>query len=85
MFEGMLREYPKRTDLWSIYIDQEIRLGDEDVIRALFERAISLSLPPKKMKFLFKKYLEYEKSVGDEERIESVKRKAMEYVESTLT
>lgn len=84
MFEGILREYPKRTDLWSIYLDQEIRLGDADVIRALFERAISLSLPTKKMKFLFKKYLEYEKSHGDEERIESVKRKAMEYVESTL-
>lgn len=29
---------------------QEIRLGDVDVIRALFERAISLSLAPKKMK-----------------------------------
>ncbi|KAK4432202.1 rRNA biogenesis protein RRP5 [Sesamum alatum] len=84
LFEGMLREYPKRTDLWSIYLDQEIRLGDADLIRALFERAISLSLPPKKMKFLFKKYLEYEKSVGDEERIESVKKKAMEYVENTL-
>ncbi|PSS36280.1 RRNA biogenesis protein [Actinidia chinensis var. chinensis] len=84
MFEGMLREYPKRTDLWSVYLDQEIRLGDVDLIRALFERAISLSLPPKKMKFLFKKYLEYEKSVGDEERIESVKTKAMEYVESAL-
>ncbi|KAL0338043.1 UNVERIFIED_CONTAM: rRNA biogenesis protein RRP5 [Sesamum calycinum] len=84
MFEGMLREYPKRTDLWSIYLDQEIRLADVDLIRALFERAISLSLPPKKMKFLFKKYLEYEKSAGDEERIESVKKKAMEYVENTL-
>lgn len=35
--------------------------------------------------FLFKKYLEYEKSCGDEERIESVKRKAMEYVESSLS
>ena len=34
--------------------------------------------------FLFKKYLDYEKSQGDEERIESVKRKAMEYVESTM-
>ncbi|XVE75785.1 hypothetical protein DITRI_Ditri12bG0120500 [Diplodiscus trichospermus] len=85
MFEGILREYPKRTDLWSIYLDQEIRLGDEDMIRALFERAISLSLPPKKMKFLFKKYLDFEKSQGDEERIESVKQKAMNYVESTLT
>lgn len=84
LFEGMLREYPKRTDLWSIYLDQEIRLGDGDVVRALFERAISLCLPPQKMKFLFKKYLEYEKSIGDEERIESVKKKALDYAESTL-
>ncbi|XP_073149006.1 rRNA biogenesis protein RRP5-like isoform X2 [Henckelia pumila] len=84
LFEGMLREYPKRTDLWSIYLDQEIRLGDGDIVRALFERAISLCLPPKKMKFLFKKYLEYEKSIGDEERIESVKKKALDYAESTL-
>ncbi|KAI4332058.1 hypothetical protein L6164_016997 [Bauhinia variegata] len=84
LFEGILREYPKRTDLWSVYLDQEIQHKDADVIRALFERAISLSLPPKKMKFLFKKYLEYEKSQGDEERIEHVKGKAMEYVDSTL-
>ncbi|GMJ14782.1 Ribosomal RNA Processing 5 [Hibiscus trionum] len=84
MFEGILREYPKRTDLWSIYLDQEIRLGDEDVIRALFERAISLSLPPKKMKFLFKKYHDYEKSRGDEERRKYVSQKAIEYVQSEL-
>ncbi|XP_010934562.1 rRNA biogenesis protein RRP5 isoform X2 [Elaeis guineensis] len=84
MFEGILREYPKRTDLWSIYLDQEIRLGDVEVIRALFERATFLSLPPKKMKFLFKKYLEYEKAHGDEDRIEHVKKRALEYVESSL-
>ncbi|RID80736.1 hypothetical protein BRARA_A03376, partial [Brassica rapa] len=84
LFEGVLREYPKRTDLWSVYLDQEIRLGEVDVIRSLFERAISLSLPPKKMKFLFKKFLEYEKSAGDEERVEYVKQRAMEYADSTL-
>lgn len=83
LFEGILRQYPKRTDLWSIYLDQEMKLGDTDVIRALFERAISLSLPLKKIKFLFKKYLAFEKTLGDEERIEYVKRKAMEYAEST--
>ncbi|CAI0406524.1 unnamed protein product [Linum tenue] len=84
MFEGVLREYPKRTDLWSIYIDQEIKLGDSDVIRSLFERAITLSLAPKKMTFLFKKYLEYEKSMGDEEKIEAVKQKALDYARSEL-
>ncbi|KAL5101431.1 hypothetical protein RYX36_005758 [Vicia faba] len=84
LFEKVLREYPKRTDLWSVYLDQEIQRKDKDLIRALFERAISLSLPPKKIKFLFKKYLNYEKLQGDEDQIESVKRKAMEYVESTM-
>ncbi|KAL3534003.1 hypothetical protein ACH5RR_007524, partial [Cinchona calisaya] len=79
LFEGMLREYPKKTDLWNIYLDQEIRLGDVDVIRSLFERAISLSLPLRKMKSLFTRYLEYEKSLGDEERAESVRSKAREY------
>ncbi|KMZ61801.1 30S ribosomal protein S1 [Zostera marina] len=82
MFEGMLREYPKRTDLWSVYLDQEIRLADVEVIRALFERVTCLSLPPKKMKFLLKKYLEYEKSLGDEGKIEYVTSKALEYASS---
>lgn len=36
------------------------------------------------LQFLFKKYLAYEKSQGDEEKIEYVKRKAMEYVENTV-
>ncbi|XP_058758623.1 rRNA biogenesis protein RRP5-like [Vicia villosa] len=84
LFEKLLQEYPKRTDLWSVYLDQEIQLKDKDLIRALFERAISLSLPPKKIKFLFNKYLKYETDHGDEEQIESVKRKAMEYVESSM-
>jgi rRNA biogenesis protein RRP5 len=41
-------------------------------------------LPCLDLQFLFKKYLEYEKSYGDEKQIESVKQKAMEYVQNTL-
>jgi ribosomal protein S1/tetratricopeptide (TPR) repeat protein len=84
LFEGVLRNYPKRTDLWSVYLDQEICRGDASVIRSLFERVTCLDLPPKKMKFLFKKYLDYEKSKGEESRIEYVKKKAMEFVNSKL-
>eukprot|EP00850_Spirogloea_muscicola_P009207 SM000051S17567 [mRNA] locus=s51:399348:414396:+ [translate_table: standard] len=82
MFEGILRNYPKRIDLWSIYLDQEIKKGDEVVVRGLFERVICLNLPPKKMKFFFKKYLDYENTQGGGERAEKVKAKAMAYVES---
>ena len=33
IFEGVLRNYPKRLDLWSVYLDQEVALGDEQRIR----------------------------------------------------
>jgi rRNA biogenesis protein RRP5 len=80
MFEGILRNYPRRTDIWSVYIDQEIKQGDTQRIRALFERATHLDLNAKSMKFLFKRYLDFERSEGDSERIAHVKKRAMEYV-----
>ena len=33
IFEGMMKNYPKRIDLWSIYIDMEIKAGDENAVR----------------------------------------------------
>lgn len=67
---------------------QEIKLGDEQRTRALFERATTLSLAAKKMKFLFKRWLEWEKgqtSNGDNTAaVEHVKQKAMEFVQNSL-
>ena len=82
LFEGVLRNFPKRLDLWSVYLDQEIGTGDAPRARALFERATSLSLPPKKMKFLFKRYLDYERERGTAAGVAHVKRRALEFVES---
>lgn len=36
------------------------------------------------LQFLFKKYLDFEKAHGDEDRVQYVKTKAMEYVEAKL-
>ncbi|KAG0235897.1 rRNA biogenesis protein rrp5 [Actinomortierella wolfii] len=82
IFEGIMSNYPKRVDLWSIYIDMEIRNGEQDAVRRLFARVVSLKLSSKKMKFFFKKWLAYEKDHGDEDHVEEVKRRALEYVES---
>lgn len=80
IMEQLLQDNPKRIDLWSVYLDQEISHGTQQRARALFERCIHLTLPPKKMKCIFKKYLEYEKKHGDDDAVEDVKRKAMDYV-----
>ena len=38
ILEGVLSNYPKRVDLWSVYLDQEIRSGDLDRTRYVFTR-----------------------------------------------
>ena len=65
-------------------LDQEIRVGDADVIRALFERVITFTMSTKKMKHFFKRYLDFEKAQGNEAGVEHVKAKAREYVEKKM-
>jgi len=45
------------------------------------ERATSMALPPKKMKFLFRRWLEFERSHGSEEQVQHVKERALEFVQ----
>nr|XP_020644591.1 protein RRP5 homolog isoform X2 [Pogona vitticeps] len=82
IFENTLSTYPKRTDIWSVYIDMMIKHGNQKEVRDIFERVIHLSLPAKKMKFFFKRYLDYEKKYGTAEAVQAVKAAALQYVES---
>ncbi|XP_006831373.1 PREDICTED: protein RRP5 homolog [Chrysochloris asiatica] len=82
IFENTLSTYPKRTDVWSVYIDMTIKYGNQKEVRDIFERVIHLSLAPKRMKFFFKRYLDYEKQHGTERDVQAVKAKALEYVEA---
>lgn len=88
LLEAVLVNYSKRTDIWSTYIDMMIKYAlknnqtpenNLDFIRLLFERAISIKIKPKKISFLFQKYIEFEKNYGDERRIPEINRKALDY------
>ncbi|KAI9248279.1 hypothetical protein BDA99DRAFT_542639 [Phascolomyces articulosus] len=80
IFEGLLSNHPKRIDLWSVFLDMEIKAGDQDMIRRLFERVTAMKISSKKMKFFFKKWLQYENEHGTEDDADRVKEKALEYV-----
>lgn len=80
VFEDLLRSYPKRTDLWHLYVDKEVKLGNVAQARQLFERMIHSSLSARNMKTVFKKYLTFESQYGDEASQDAVKQKAREYV-----
>ena len=58
MFEGIVSNYPKRMDIWSIYMDMELKYGQGNVTQArhLFERCLNseyIEKKPKKMKLVF--------------------------------
>jgi rRNA biogenesis protein RRP5 len=81
MMERILQDNPRRNDIWNVYLDQEMKHGEEGRVKALYERCTHLTWPSKKMKAIFKKYLEYAKRIGDEDLVDHVKARAMEYVQ----
>lgn len=80
IFEGILSNYPKRVDIWGIYIDMELALGDHGAIRNLFEKVTTLQLSSKKMRYFFERYLKFEKEHGTKESVGHVREKARQYV-----
>ncbi|RMJ27532.1 hypothetical protein PHISP_01589 [Aspergillus sp. HF37] len=98
VFEGLLSSFPKRVDLWNVLLDLEIKTGDAEQVRRLFERVLGTrdtkkgaaadtgkKLRPKQARFFFKKWLSFEEKLaagGDDKMVEEVKAKAAEYVKS---
>jgi rRNA biogenesis protein RRP5 len=82
LFEELVETYPKRTDIWHLYVDREVKLGNLQQARQLFERMINSKATTRNMKTVFKKYLALEVRFGDEESQQSVKDKAAAYVNS---
>eukprot|EP00941_MAST-03F_sp_MAST-3F-sp1_P001957 g1957.t1 len=93
VFEGLISHYPKRSDLWSLFIDQEQRQISKGVgerreegvkrIRGLYDRWTSVSLSSKKMKSALKKWLTFEQSFGSNEGIEMCRAKAISFVKKS--
>ena len=86
MFEGIVTNYPKRMDIWSIYMDMEVKYGGGNQVQArhLFERCLSLpdiNKKPKKMKLVFRKYMEFEDSQGNTAKLDELRRRVEDYLE----
>lgn len=84
MFEGLLSSFPKRLDIWNQLLDLEIHQGDQDIIRAIFERVTKTKgLKPRGAKAWFKRWSEWERDYGDLKSQEMVQVKAQEWVHAT--
>lgn len=45
------------------------------------ERMTSQKMPARKMKVLYKKWIEIEEKIGDSEQIDKIRQKALEFIE----
>ncbi|KAF9229085.1 hypothetical protein BS17DRAFT_804934 [Gyrodon lividus] len=81
IFEGIVDSHPKRWDLWSVYIDVEAGQSDIQHLRNLFNRALAIKMTSHKAKSFFKKWLDLERKLGDEEGATAVKQKAIEWTQ----
>ncbi|GBP32386.1 Protein RRP5 homolog [Eumeta japonica] len=81
LFEQILGVYPQRVDVCAVYVDALFKSNDIDNIRQVMERMTSLKLPARKMKTLYKKWIEIEEKIGDTEQIERIRQKALEFIE----
>lgn len=82
IFEGLISSFPKRIDLYNVLLDLEVKLGNKEQIRAMFERIFSGKLKPKQAKYFFKRWLAFEEQEGDERKIEEVKARAATWIRS---
>ena len=85
IFEGLLDSFPRKMDLWNVYLDMEqalVRQGLEDAerVRGLYERIFAGKIKNKQAQVLFKKWLRFEEGHGDERSVDRVKAKAAEFV-----
>ncbi|KAF8560198.1 hypothetical protein OG21DRAFT_1401925 [Imleria badia] len=81
IFEGIVDSHPKRWDIWSIYMDMEARKGDIQHLRNLFNHVLAIKMTSHKAKTFFKKWLDLERKLGDEEGAMVVKQKAIEWTQ----
>jgi len=69
MFDNILKNFPKRKDIWFVYIDKEIKFGKNlDKVRQIFDKMFEIKFKMNDLKSIMKKFLEFEKQNCKDEK-----------------
>ncbi|TMW51970.1 hypothetical protein DOY81_002960, partial [Sarcophaga bullata] len=80
LLDQVVTSYPKRVDVWCQYVDMLVKEDLIDSARNILERAVVQKIPLRKMRTIFKKYLEFEERFGNDANVQRVKQLAIDYV-----
>ncbi|RNF05679.1 rRNA biogenesis protein [Trypanosoma rangeli] len=91
LFEGLVVRMPKKSDVWSAYLDQEMALlvrrdasAAVSIVRTLLERAVSTNFSAKVMQQFLTRFMSFERAYGTPADVEKVKARARSYVEAKI-
>lgn len=73
IYEGLVSTWPKKGDIWDVYVSLEQSHGSEEGVRDLFERMSKVGGKSKRVASVYKKWAEWENSVGNNKGVERVK------------
>ncbi|KAF2031173.1 nucleic acid-binding protein [Setomelanomma holmii] len=81
IFEGLVSTWPKKGDVWDVYLSLEMSHGSEENIRDLFERMSKVG-KKKWAATVFKNWAEWESSIGNKKGVERVKALEQQWKEA---
>lgn len=81
IFEGLIDTYPNRAEIWDQFLDLERVRGETENVRGLFERMVGVRMKPRRARYVFKRWVEFEEGVGEKKRVERVRKLAEDWVE----
>lgn len=87
MFDNIVKGVPKRIDIWMVYVDKEIKYGNNvSKVRQLFDRVFDKDLKEKQLRLVCKKYLEFEsKNAKNEKEIELAKERVNAVIQDKMS
>ena len=68
-----MQNHPKRSDIWLVYADKEIKHGNIEKFRLIFEKLFTIDFKIKVLKTIVRKYLETEMKYGTPKSVENAK------------
>ncbi|KAF2347839.1 Suppressor of forked [Trinorchestia longiramus] len=74
MFESLLANFPKRIDVWNVYVDLLIKANDVEQARNVLSRMCCLQMRLVKKMSLFAKWRQFEQTHGTARTQEAAKR-----------
>ena len=87
MFDNILKNFPKRKDIWFVYIDKEIKFGKNvEKVRQIFDRMFDIKFKINDLKSIMKKFLEFEKNnCKNEKEFLEAQEKTKKILEKRMT